>query len=169
MVLTDSELALVECWLGYPVRFNALRVKSGIEVNGWKRTTEQRKLKNRRRGRHASTSGVLISARHSPDECVGRRFGLIEYFAYVVPQGSRSVREGALLVARVKLFKRESKRDGVPCVDPRNMRKEAFFIRAKDLGPVVGLAPVAVQGDGTKSARPNFWNRPQYVVFCGCI
>jgi hypothetical protein len=138
-------------------------VLSPVTVHGWKRTTEDRRANNRRRGRHNSTAGVLISAEHTPSGC-GERFGLIQRFVYVRPLARPSLNP-VVLFAQVRLFMRASELDGVDVVDPRQMRVRDWFVRPANLGPVVGFYPVRGDNDGGKHV-PDFWARPQYVIFC---
>lgn len=92
-----------------------------------------------------------------------RRFGTIRYFAYAREDRSQT----DVLIARVDLFRRTDPTNyDSPTIDPRRRRAGVFFVRACNLGQVVGFAPVALPGDGKANATIDFWNRPQVVVYC---
>jgi hypothetical protein len=138
-----------------------------VEVNGVERTSFDSENANKRRGKTARRSGVVLSADHSPPGCQ-RRFGVVRYFAYATQKGG--LREH-ILVARVDVFGEEERGrwPGQLIVDPRQRRRTPFFVRACDLGRTVGFVPVHAEGDGEKKLHVHsvdFWNRKQYVVYC---
>jgi hypothetical protein len=151
--------------LSFSVEGRCRQVLSGVVVNGMKRSTteqEDAQQSSRRVSRH---SGVEIAREHTPDRCYSGRYGTITFLAYV-----RSKREPIRteLVARVSLFKKlPLTARNQPVVDPGKVRRGVFFVRAADLGQVVGFGPRALPGDGAADASEiDFWMREQVVLRC---
>lgn len=124
---------------------------NSITVGGQKRTSTNYELRNmRRKGFTSRSSGVVLNGDALPATCNYRRFGLVRYFAYVSYQVGIDVQR--VLVARVKLFKREVRGEFGVTVDFNNPRSLLWFVKAEQLGDVVAFGRT---GDGPE-------NDPEY-------
>jgi hypothetical protein len=163
----EQELRALYILLDYDVKSTGRKVKSNVEVNGEERTVSDSENASKRRGKTARRSGVELSAEHSPPGCE-RMFGVIRYFAYTTKKDGFP---DHVLVARVDVLGEveRGRSPGEFLVDPRQCRRNPFFVRACDLGRTVGFVPVHVEGDGNPNIHihsVDFWDRKQYVVYC---